>query len=103
MGAARRAAAMVGALLRAGISTMRQKGPTDMITSARKPGRFTLARRAVAALAMFGLTLGPVAAQKKQLLEYPSIHSPPVGYHGKVVTQSEIASQVGTDKLRRGG
>jgi RHS repeat-associated protein len=74
---------------------MPQRGSIDMMTSARKAGRFTLARGAIAAFAMFVLTLGPVAAQKKQLLEYPSIHSPTVGYHGMVVTQSAIASQVG--------
>jgi gamma-glutamyltranspeptidase/glutathione hydrolase len=81
-----------------GLTTITTKGSPDIMTS------FTaIARRTVAALAMFGLTLAPVAAQKKQLLEYPSIHSPTVGYHGMVVTQNAIASSVGADMLRRGG
>lgn len=42
-------------------------------------------------------------AQKKQLLEYPSIHSPVVASTGMVVSQNEIASKVGADILRRGG
>jgi gamma-glutamyltranspeptidase/glutathione hydrolase len=45
----------------------------------------------------------PAAAQKKQLLEYPSIHSPVVGERGMVVSQNAIASGVGADVLRRGG
>src|SRR3569623_1790270 len=82
---------------------MPEKGSTDMMTSARNAGRFAFLRKAVAALAMAGLAVAPVAAQKKQLLEYPSIHTPTVGYHGMVVTQSALASQVGADSLRRGG
>jgi gamma-glutamyltranspeptidase/glutathione hydrolase len=42
-------------------------------------------------------------AQQKQLLEYPSIHSPVVGTQGMVVSQNEMASQVGAEILRRGG
>ncbi len=45
----------------------------------------------------------PVAAQRKQLLEYPSIHSPVVGTKGMVVSQNAIASQAGADIIRRGG
>jgi gamma-glutamyltranspeptidase / glutathione hydrolase len=47
--------------------------------------------------------VAPATAQKKQLLEYPSIHSPIVGESGMVVTQNAIASNVGADILRRGG
>ena len=36
-------------------------------------------RAGVLLLSMFALTASPVVAQKKQLLEYPSIHSPVVG------------------------
>jgi gamma-glutamyltranspeptidase / glutathione hydrolase len=42
-------------------------------------------------------------ARTRQLLEYPSIHSPVVGERGMVVSQSAIASQVGAEILRRGG
>ncbi|MBK8374188.1 MAG: gamma-glutamyltransferase [Sphingomonadales bacterium] len=49
------------------------------------------------------LTASPAIAQKKQLLEYPSIHSPVVGAKGMVVSQNAIASDVGADILRRGG
>ncbi len=42
-------------------------------------------------------------AQRKQLLEYPSIHHPVVGARGMVVSQNEIASQVGAEILRKGG
>jgi len=45
----------------------------------------------------------PVAAQRKQLLEYPSIHSPVVGTKGMVVSQNAIASQAGAEIVRRGG
>jgi gamma-glutamyltranspeptidase/glutathione hydrolase len=42
-----------------------------------------------------GLCLQPALAQKKQLLEYPSIHSPVVGEKGMVVSQNATASRVG--------
>lgn len=58
-------------------------------------------------LAIGSLLLGgwttPAWAQRKQLLEYPSIHSPVVGERGMVVSQNAIASRVGADILRRGG
>ncbi|NBU79603.1 MAG: gamma-glutamyltransferase, partial [Sphingomonadaceae bacterium] len=50
-----------------------------------------------------GLTLQPALAQKKQLLEYPSIHSPVVGEKGMVVSQNAMASRVGAGILRKGG
>ena len=49
------------------------------------------------------LWLVPVTALPKQLLEYPSIHSPVIGEHGMVVSQNAAASQVGADIIRRGG
>ena len=49
------------------------------------------------------VALAPAAAQQKQLLEYPSIHSPVVGTSGMVVSQNETASRVGADILKRGG
>lgn len=66
---------------------------------------FRLLATAVSALA---LSFTPIAsstalAQKKQLLEYPSIHSPVVGERGMVVSQNAIATQVGADILRQGG
>ena len=54
-------------------------------------------------LSMFAFATSPVFAQKKQLLEYPSIHSPVVGEQGMVVSQNAMASEVGADILRRGG
>ncbi len=60
-------------------------------------------RPVVLALGVTALIGSPALAQKKQLLEYPSIHSPVVGEHGMVVTQNAIASNVGADVLRRGG
>lgn len=54
-------------------------------------------------LAAFALLASPVLAQKKQLLEYPSIHSPVVGEQGMVVSQNAIASAVGARILKRGG
>ena len=53
--------------------------------------------------ATLALALSPAAAQRKQLLEYPSIHSPAVGEKGMVVSQNALASQTGADILRRGG
>lgn len=63
----------------------------------------TWARSGVVCLAAFSLLTTPVFAQKKQLLEYPSIHSPVVGEQGMVVSQNAIASRVGAGILRRGG
>ncbi len=55
-------------------------------------------------LACLSLGFAPAAqAQQKQLLEYPSIHSPAVGTKGMVVSQNEMASQVGAAILRKGG
>ncbi len=61
------------------------------------------ARSCVLLLAAASVTVAPVFAQKKQLLEYPSIHSPVVGERGMVVSQNGIASGVGASILRRGG
>lgn len=61
-------------------------------------------RNLTLALAAFALALPvPVAAQSKHLLEYPSVHSPVVGTRGMVVSQNEMASQVGAQILRDGG
>lgn len=54
-------------------------------------------------LAAFLVLASPGIAQKRQLLEYPSIHSPVVGERGMVVSQNAIASGVGAAILRRGG
>jgi gamma-glutamyltranspeptidase/glutathione hydrolase len=63
-----------------------------------------LLRTCLLSLAAFSLAAALAAqAQQKQLLEYPSIHSPVVGNRGMVVSQNETASQVGVDILRRGG
>ena len=64
-------------------------------------GKWARSRIFVIAIAICLTT--PAAAQKKQLLEYPSIHSPVVGERGMVVSQNAIASGVGADVLRRGG
>jgi gamma-glutamyltranspeptidase/glutathione hydrolase len=69
-----------------------------MLTKIRKCTRF-----GATFLAALALTAAPGFAQKKQLLEYPSIHSPVVGEKGMVVSQNAIASGVGADILRRGG
>ncbi|HEY0113178.1 MAG TPA: gamma-glutamyltransferase [Allosphingosinicella sp.] len=60
-------------------------------------------RRLFLALSAMSLAFAPAAAQQRQLLEYPSIHSPTVGTRGMVVSQNEIASRVGADILRGGG
>ena len=52
---------------------------------------------------LFCLASGSAAAQRQTLLEYPSIHSPRVGLQGMVVSQNEIASQVGARILAEGG
>ncbi|AWM77155.1 gamma-glutamyltransferase [Phenylobacterium parvum] len=65
-----------------------------------------LFRFCLAALAVLSLAFAPVAqaqAQRRQLLEYPSIHHPVVGERGMVVTQNAIASEVGAEILRKGG
>ena len=49
------------------------------------------------------LAAGEAAAQRQSLLEYPSIHSPKVGWQGMVVSQNEIASAVGARILAEGG
>ena len=60
-------------------------------------------RTRIILLSMAAFAASPVLAQKKQLLEYPSIHSPVVGEQGMVVSQNETASEVGAEILRRGG
>lgn len=62
-----------------------------------------MARAFTTFLAAFVVLVSPVLAQKRQLLEYPSIHSPVVGERGMVVSQNAIASGVGAAILRRGG
>lgn len=61
------------------------------------------ARQAMLALSAMAFVISPAAAQKRQLLEYPSIHSPVVGQKGMVVSQNAIASGVGAAILRDGG
>lgn len=60
-------------------------------------------RHALVAISIALLAFVPAQAQRRQLLEYPSIHAPTTGGRGMVVTQNEIASRVGADILRRGG
>ena len=55
------------------------------------------------ALAITPIASTPALAQKKQLLEYPSIHSPVVGEKGMVVSQNAVATKVGVEILRQGG
>lgn len=62
-----------------------------------------LGRAALGLALALGLTLQPALAQKKQLLEYPSIHSPVVGEKGMVVSQNAMASRVGAQIIRQGG
>ncbi len=66
-----------------------------------------LVLRCVKSLFLFALVLAsfdvPAIAQRKQLLEYPSIHSPVVGEKGMVVSQNALASQTGAAIIRRGG
>jgi len=66
-------------------------------------GLFKIIRQGLLAIGAAALIATPLAAQKKQLLEYPSIHSPVVGERGMVVSQNAIASRVGADVIRRGG
>ena len=54
-------------------------------------------------LAALACAMQPAAAQQRQLLEYPSIHSPVVGEQGMVVSQNALASQAGAEIMRRGG
>jgi len=58
-------------------------------------------------LALVALVLccvsGNAFAQRQTLLEYPSIHSPKVDLQGMVVSQNEIASEVGARILAEGG
>ncbi|MBS0254434.1 MAG: gamma-glutamyltransferase [Proteobacteria bacterium] len=60
-------------------------------------------RIVVLSIGLAAFAAAPVSAQKKQLLEYPSIHSPVVGERGMVVSQNAIASKVGADIIRQGG
>ena len=62
-----------------------------------------MVRKFTTFLAVFLVLAAPGLAQKRQLLEYPSIHSPVVGERGMVVSQNAIASGVGAEILRRGG
>lgn len=67
-----------------------------------------LLRLVSASLGALAIAVSPLAssgalAQQKQLLEYPSVHSPVVGEKGMVVSQNAIATRVGADILRQGG
>ena len=56
----------------------------------------------LAPMSALAQTVAPTA-QRKQLLEYPSIHHPVVGTRGMVASQNEIATEVGAEILRKGG
>ena len=73
------------------------------ITSSARGGAFGRAGRVLALLAALCLGVAPAAAQQRQLLEYPSIHSPTVGARGMVVSQNGTASRIGADILKQGG
>lgn len=61
-------------------------------------------KRAAGALALLACVAPTISAgQSRQLLEYPSIHSPVVGTRGMVVSQNAIASEVGARVLADGG
>ena len=68
-----------------------------------KPLRLLLTAASALSLALTPIASTGALAQKKQLLEYPSIHSPVVGERGMVVSQNAIATRVGADILRQGG
>jgi gamma-glutamyltranspeptidase / glutathione hydrolase len=65
----------------------------------------------VVAGALFGFATGVHAQDvgaremtaQRRLLDYPDIHHPEIGDRGMVVSQSEIASRVGAEILRKGG
>ena len=79
-------------------------GKTDrMKEGVVKLFRFVSASLTALALALAPIAAAPAFAQKKQLLEYPSIHSPVVGEKGMVVSQNAIATKVGVEILRQGG
>ena len=63
--------------------------------------RFWLA--ALAALSVAFAPLAQAQPQRRQLLEYPSIHHPVVGTRGMVVSQNALATEVGAEILRKGG
>jgi gamma-glutamyltranspeptidase/glutathione hydrolase len=68
-----------------------------------KPFRLFATAASALVLAVTPIASTEALAQKKQLLEYPSIHSPVVGERGMVVSQNSIATRVGADILRQGG
>lgn len=68
-----------------------------------KPFRLFATAASALALALTPIASTTALAQKKQLLEYPSIHSPVVGEKGMVVSQNAIATKVGVEILRQGG
>lgn len=68
-----------------------------------KPFRLFATAASALALALTPIASTGAFAQSKQLLEYPSIHSPVVGEKGMVVSQNAIATKVGVEILRQGG
>lgn len=68
-----------------------------------KPFRLISVSLTALVLALTPIASSTALAQKKQLLEYPSIHPPVVGERGMVVSQNAIATKVGADILRQGG
>ena len=72
--------------------------------------RFTFRSTLIAALAAAGLATQPAAAlappsaaEASYILDYDAIHHPVVGRKGMVVSQNQLASEVGADILRKGG
>ena len=68
-----------------------------------KPFRLFATAASALAIALTPIASTGAFAQSKQLLEYPSIHSPVVGEKGMVVSQNAIATKVGVEILRQGG
>ena len=54
-------------------------------------------------LVLIACALLPVGAQTRQLLNYQAIHKPVTGERGMVVSQNQMASEVGAQVLRDGG
>ena len=66
----------------------------------------TLSLRLItAALALINFAVSmPVEAQTRQaIIRYDSVHHPVVGLHGMVVSQNDLASDIGRDILAQGG
>ena len=60
-------------------------------------------RLTITVISLFCLCTAAAAQTRQAIIRYDSVHHPAVGLHGMVVSQNDLASDIGRDILRQGG